>query len=100
MKTPHTIVLSYGESKKYKPETGEYEIVGAVTKTVPCFVNFISKAKLFKEYGTHNEKVAIVRFNQKIRPFNHALFNDDKFIIEDGIDAPIKDSYRIKKVQV
>ena len=52
MKTPHRITLVRGKGvAKYNPETDTYESQAEQSETVPCFVNFIQKSKVFELYG-------------------------------------------------
>ena len=101
MKTPHTITLIYGEEpqKVFNPHTGRYEDKGDVRGVqVPCLFNFISQEQQFVQYGTRNEKVAIVRFNQEQKPFIKAYYKDDPFVPIEAIDAPIKGAVRLRRV--
>ena len=101
MKTPHTITLIYGEEpqKVFNPITGEYEEQGEDTMlTVPCLLNFITQEQQFIQFGTRNEKIAIVRFNQEQEPFQRARFKDELFVPIDQIDAPIKGAVRLRRV--
>ena len=101
MKTNDRITLVYGEyQKRYNPFTGEYEDFGEYQeKEFACFLNFVSKAQLMKEYGTVNERIMIVRFNRRVEPFNYALYKGEKYEVEDGKDIPIKGAVRLKRVQ-
>ena len=101
MKTPQTITLIYsGESyTEYNWRTGEYEEVGeGFELQVPCLFNFISKEQQFREYGTKQERMAIVRFMQEQEPFTHARYKDDLYKPYDAIDAPIKGAVRLVRV--
>lgn len=101
MKTPQTITLLYGDEprKQLNPLSGEYEAIGTVVdKTVPCLLNFITKQQQFTEYGTRDNTIAIVRFNQEQEPFVRAKYNDDTYIPVEAIDTPIKGAVRIQKV--
>lgn len=101
MKTPHTITLFHGKepSKKYNPKTGQLESNGTTTpKKVPCFFNLISQQQVWKEYGSKNQKMAIVRFNQEQAPFIRAEYKGETYKPYDSIDAPIKGAVRLVKV--
>ena len=55
MKTPHRIKLVRGKGvAKYNPETDTYESQAEQSETVPCFVNFIQKSKVFELYGNRS----------------------------------------------
>ena len=65
MKTPHRITLVRGKGvAKYNPDTDSYDNQAEQTVTVPCFVNFIQKAKVFELYGNRSDVVMICRFQQ------------------------------------
>lgn len=99
MKTPHRIDLHYKSNVAYDPLNIDYnESLTEKLTSIPCLVNAVSKVQLMKEYGTYNEQVIIVRFLQKKPRFDYAMYKGDKYIIEDGIDAPIKDAYRLRRV--
>ena len=61
-------------------------------------MNFISQAKVFELYGSHNEKIMICRFQQEQEPFQHAIYDGSRYEPLDAIDAPIKGAVRLKKV--
>lgn len=99
MKTPHRITLiRVGNQPKYNPATDSYEEVAGQETVVPCLVNFVSQAKVFAEYGNHQEKVMICRFQQAQEPFSVAIFDGSRYEPLDQIDAPIKGAVRLKKV--
>lgn len=99
MKTPHRITLVRGEvPPRYNPATNSYdETVGKQT-VVPCLVNFISQARVLKEYGNQTDVIMICRFQQAQEPFQSAIYDGGKYISMDQIDAPIKGAVRMKKV--
>ena len=101
MKTNKRIDLVYDHIRKeYNPVTGQLEKRGALRIiTVPCFLNFVSKAQLMQEYGTTNQRVMIVRFSKGVEPFSYALYEGDRYELEDGKDIPIKGAVRLKRVQ-
>ena len=99
MKTPHRITLVRGGTvPKYNPETDSYDETPGAETLVPCLVNFISQAKVFELYGSHNEKIMICRFQQEQEPFQSAIYKGSKYEPLDAIDAPIKGAVRLKKV--
>lgn len=99
MKTPHRITLIRGaEAPKYNPETDEYENQGGQSEVVPCLVNFIRQARVFKDYGNQTDTVMICRFQQAQKPFATAIYDGSKYVPMDQIDAPIKGAVRLKKV--
>ena len=85
---------------RYNPATGQHEPAGDPQhKTVvPCLINFISKERQFRDYGDKINKMAIVRFSQKIEPFTRAIIKDEIYRPYDEIDAPIKGAVRLVKV--
>lgn len=99
MKTPHRITLIRGTgAPKYNPETDEYENQEERSETVPCLVNFIRQARVFKDYGNQTDTVMICRFQQEQKPFATAIYDGSKYIPMDQINAPIKGAVRLKKV--
>lgn len=99
MKTPHRITLIRGEvSPRYNPETNGYDETKGRETVVPCLVNFISQARVLKDYGNQIDVVMICRFQQAQEPFQSAIYNGGKYIPMDQIDAPIKGAVRMKKV--
>lgn len=99
MKTPHRITLVRGEiTPKYNPVTDSYDVGESVEAVVPCFVNFISQAKVFEIYGNQTDKVMICRFQQEQAPFQSAIYDGVRYEPLDQIDAPIKGAIRLKKV--
>lgn len=99
MKTPHRITLIRGETtERYNPVTDTYE-VGTVSKeVVPCFVNRVTNAKVFEDYGSRNDEVIAIRFMTTPKPFSKAEFNDKTYEPLEEIDAPIKGAVRLRKV--
>lgn len=61
-------------------------------------INFISKERQFRDYGDKINKMAIVRFSQRVEPFARAIINDEVYKPYDEIDAPIKGAVRLVKV--
>ena len=99
MKTPHRITLVRGGTvPKYNPVTDSYDETQGTETLVPCFVNFISQAKVFELYGSRNEKIMICRFQQEQKPFQYAIYDGSRYEPLDAIDAPIKGAVRLKKV--
>lgn len=98
MKTPHRITLVRGASApKYDPLTDNYTEERGAEVTVPCFVNFISQAKVFELYGSRKEKIMICRFQQVQEPFSHAFYKGERYELLDQIDAPVKGVVRLKR---
>lgn len=98
MKTPHRITLIRGAgASKYNPETDEYENQGGQSEIVPCLVNFIRQARVFKDYGNQTDTVMICRFQHAQKPFTAAIYDGSKYAPMDQIDAPIKGAVRLKK---
>ncbi|MHC3597921.1 hypothetical protein [Streptococcus suis] len=99
MKTPHRITLIRGEvAPRYNPDTNSYDETDGVETVVPCLVNFISQARVLKEYGNQTDVIMICRFQQAQKPFQSAIYDGGKYIPMDQIDAPIKGAVRLKKV--
>lgn len=97
MKTPHRITLVRGKGvAKYNPETDTYESQAEQSETVPCFVNFIQKSKVFELYGNRSDVVMICRFQQEQKPFLHAIYDGYKYELIDSTEAP-KCSVRLKR---
>lgn len=98
MKTPHTITLitKSGETK-FDPITGGHVPVGNVSVDVPCFINFITQAKVFEEYGNRTDKVMIARFSQEQAPFDYTEYLGETYHPIEQIDAPIKGAIRLKR---
>lgn len=99
MKTPHRIALFRGGSvPKYNPATDSYDETPGTETLVPCLVNFISQARVLKEYGNQTDVIMICRFQQAQEPFQSAIYDGSKYIPMDQIDSPIKGAVRMKKV--
>ena len=99
MKTPHRITLVRDSTTpKYIPKTDSYDEDKGTGTVVPCFVNFISQAKVFEEYGSRSEKIMICRFQKEQEPFRYAIYDGSRYEPLDAIDAHIKGSVRLKKV--
>lgn len=98
MKTPHRIILICGGRKKYNPETDSYEMQVRKTVTISCFVNKVSQAKVFENYGNRTDTVIICRFLKEQTPFTQAVFEGNTYEPIEAIDAPIKGAVRLKKV--
>lgn len=101
MKTPDRINLYYSPNKlRYDPRDSEYEQIGDNYITVPCLINKVSKAQILKEYGTYNQQIIKVRFNRNIKPFLYAEFEGQRYERADGVDAPIKGSVTLRRIQI
>ncbi|CYU01785.1 hypothetical protein HO639_00965 [Streptococcus suis] len=99
MKTPHRITLIRGEvAPRYNPETNGYDEIKGNETVVPCLVNFISQARVLKEYGNQTDVIMICRFQQAQEPFRSAIYDGSKYVPMDQIDVPIKGAVRMKKV--
>ena len=100
MKTPHEILLIRGETSEpvFNPVTGGFDQGDSEKETVPCLFQYLSKAKQFEQYGSRDDRVAVVRFNQEQEPFNKAKHNNRTFVPIESIDAPVKGSVRLKEV--
>lgn len=99
MKTPHRITLVRGETVGvYNPETSQIEYPETDKKTVPCLVNYISRATVLREYGNIKDTIIICRFAQEQAPFQSAEYGGSTFKPLDAIDAPIKGAVRLKEV--
>ena len=97
MKTPHRITLVRGKGvAKYNPETDSYDYQDGQSVIVPCFVNFIQKAKVFELYGNRSDVVMICRFQQEQEPFLHAIYDGFKYELIDSVEAS-KCSVRLKR---
>lgn len=97
MKTPHRITLVRGKGvAKYNPETDTYESQAEQSETVPCFVNFIQKSKVFELYGSRSDVVMICRFQQEQEPFLYAIYDGFKYEQIDSVEAS-KCSVRLKR---
>lgn len=97
MKTPHRITLVRGKGvAKYNPVTDTYENQAEQTEIVPCFVNYIQKAKVFELYGNRSDVVMICRFQQEQEPFLYAIYDGFKYEQIDSVEAS-KCSVRLKR---
>lgn len=97
MKTPHRITLVRGKGvAKYNPVTDTYESKAEQSEVVPCFVNFIQKAKVFELYGNRSDVVMICRFQQEQEPFLCAIYDGFKYEQIDSVEAS-KCSVRLKR---
>lgn len=97
MKTPHRITLVRGKGvAKYNPETDSYDNQAEQTEVVPCFVNFIQKAKVFELYGNRTDIVMICRFQQEQKPFLYAIYDSFKYEPIDSVEAS-KSAVRLKR---
>ena len=91
MKTPHRITLVRGSGvAKYNPVTDTYDNKAEQSVVVPCFVNFIQKAKVFELYGNRSDVVMICRFQQEQEPFLYAIYDGFKY-------EPIDSVVRLKR---
>ena len=97
MKTPHRITLVRGKGgAKYNPETDTYDNQAEQSEVVPCFVNFIQKAKVFELYGSRSDVVMICRFQQEQKPFLYAIYDGFKYEQIDSVEAS-KSAVRLKR---
>lgn len=97
MKTPHRITLVRGSGvAKYNPVTDTYENQAEQTEVVPCFVNYIQKAKVFELYGNRSDVVMICRFQQEQKPFLYAIYDGFKYELIDSTEAS-KSAVRLKR---
>lgn len=97
MKTPHRITLVRGKGvAKYNPVTDTYDSQAEQSEVVPCFVNFIQKAKVFELYGNRTDVVMICRFQQEQEPFLYAIYDGFKYEQIDSVEAS-KCSVRLKR---
>ena len=97
MKTPHRITLVKGKGiAKYNPVTDTYESKAEQSEVVPCFVNFIQKAKVFELYGDRSDVVMICRFQQEQEPFLYAIYDGFKYELIDSVEAS-KSAVRLKR---
>lgn len=97
MKTPHRITLVRGKGvTKYNPVTDTYENQAEQFEVVPCFVNFIQRAKVFELYGNRSDIVMICRFQQEQEPFLYAIYDGFKYEQIDSVESS-KSSVRLKR---
>ena len=97
MKTPHRITLVRGKGvAKYNPVKDTYENQAEQSEVVPCFVNFIQKAKVFELYGNRTDVVMICRFQQEQEPFLYAIYDGFRYEQIDTVEAS-KCSVRLKR---
>lgn len=97
MKTPHRITLVRGKGvAKYNPVTDTYENQAEQSEVVPCFVNYIQKAKVFELYGNRSDVVMICRFQQEQEPFLYAIYDGFKYEQIDSVEAS-KCSVQLKR---
>lgn len=97
MKTPHRITLVRGKGvAKYNPTTDTYDNQAEQSEIVPCFVNFIQKAKVFELYGNRSDVVMICRFQQEQEPFLYAIYDGFKYELIDSVEVS-KCSVRLKR---
>lgn len=98
MKTPHRITLVRGKGvAKYNPETDSYDNQAEQVEVIPCFVNFIQKAKVFELYGNRSDVVMICRFQQEQEPFLYAIYDGFKYEQIDSVEAS-KSAVRLKRM--
>ena len=99
MKTPHRITLIRGDTtERYNPVTDSYEAGDVSKEVVPCFVNRVTNAKVFEDYGSRTDEVIAIRFMTAPKPFSKVEFNDKTYEPLEEIDAPIKGAVRLRKV--
>lgn len=97
MKTPHRITLVRGKGvAKYNPVTDSYDNQAEQSEVIPCFVNFIQKAKVFELYGSRTDIVMICRFQQEQKPFLYAIYDGFKYEQIDSVEAS-KSAVRLKR---
>ena len=97
MKTPHRITLVRGKGvAKYNPVTDTYDNQAEQSEVVPCFVNYIQKAKVFELYGNRSDVVMICRFQQEQEPFLYAIYDGFRYEQIDSVEAS-KCSVRLKR---
>lgn len=97
MKTPHRITLVRGKGvAKYNPVTDTYENQAEQSEIVPCFVNYIQRAKVFELYGNRSDVVMICRFQQEQEPFLYAIYDGFRYEQIDSVEAS-KCSVRLKR---
>ena len=97
MKTPNRITLVRGKGvAKYNPVTDSYDNQAEQTEVVPCFVNYIQKAKVFELYGNRSDVVMICRFQQEQEPFLYAIYDGFRYEQIDTVEAS-KCSVRLKR---
>nr|DAT16235.1 MAG TPA: head closure knob [Caudoviricetes sp.] len=97
MKTPHRITLVRGKGvAKYNPATDTYDNQAEQTEIVPCFVNYIQRAKVFELYGNRTDVVMICRFQQEQEPFLYAIYDGFRYEQIDTVEAS-KCSVRLKR---
>ena len=97
MKTPHRITLVRGKGvAKYNPVTDTYENQAEKSVVVPCFVNYIQRAKVFELYGNRSDVVMICRFQQEQEPFLYAIYDGFRYEQMDSVEAS-KCSVRLKR---
>nr|DAN80867.1 MAG TPA: head closure knob [Caudoviricetes sp.] len=97
MKTPHRITLVRGSGvAKYNPVTDSYDNQAEQTEVVPCFVNYIQKAKVFELYGNRSDVVMICRFQREQEPFLYAIYDGFRYEQIDTVEAS-KCSVRLKR---
>lgn len=97
MKTPHRITLVRGKGvAKYNPVTDTYDNQAEQSEIVPCFVNYIQKAKVFELYGNRSDVVMICRFQQEQEPFLYAIYDGFRYEQIDSVEAS-KCSVRLKR---
>lgn len=97
MKTPHRITLVRGKGvAKYNPVTDSYDNQAEQSVVVPCFVNYIQRAKVFELYGNRSDVVMICRFQQEQEPFLYAIYDGFRYEQIDTVEAS-KCSVRLKR---
>lgn len=97
MKTPHRITLVRGPGvAKYNPVTDTYDNQVEQSEVVPCFVNYIQRAKVFELYGNRSDVVMICRFQQEQEPFLYAIYDGFRYEQIDSVEAS-KCSVRLKR---
>ena len=60
-------------------------------------INEISKATTLLDYGVSQNNVIKVRFNNKIKPFDYAIYNDRRYYVIDVFDKISKNAYTLQR---
>lgn len=93
------ITLYIGDSvSEFNPATGKHESVESEKIKVPCYASFMSKGKQFQEYGTRDQEIMIVRFNNIVPKFDKAELNGLYYRLLEETQANKKRAYRLQRV--
>ena len=60
-------------------------------------INEISKATTLLDYGVSQNNVIKVRFNNKIEPFDYAIYNNRRYYVIDVFDKISKNAYTLQR---